>query len=170
VPRVAPGAGLAAALPAAPTPHARITVRVVDDASERLLVRRSIVHPVELARDRGAMVTAWRRGGVGYCATADLSRDGLRAAAEVADGWAARVERHGVFDGLDLRTLLDPTPLAAAPDALGEPLPLLEQPARASPPATSSAMPARAILLRFNLSSCARVNRPRRAVRTQGRE
>ena len=123
MPRVAPGAGLAAALPAAPTPHARITVRVVDDASERLLVRRSIVHPVELARDRGAMVTAWRRGGVGYCATADLSRDGLRAAAEVADGWAARVERHGVFDGLDLRTLLDPTPLAAAPDALGEPLP-----------------------------------------------
>jgi hypothetical protein len=45
--------------------------------------------------------------------------------------------------------------LSPPPDALGEPLPLPEQPARASPPATSSAMPARAILLRFNLSSCA---------------
>ncbi len=123
-----PSAGLATAVPAtavpsSPSPGARVTVRVVDDVAERLMVRRSIVHPVEIARDRGAMVTVWRRGGVGYCASADLTTAGLRDAAEVADRWAAIVERHGVFDGLDLRELPDATPLPAAPDATGEPMP-----------------------------------------------
>jgi predicted Zn-dependent protease len=113
----------AVALPAAPSPGVRVTVRVVDATSERLLLRRSLVQPIEIERDRGAMVCVWRRGGVGYCATADLSAAGLREAAVLAERWAARVERHGVFDGLDLRTLLDASPLPAAPDALGEPLP-----------------------------------------------
>jgi predicted Zn-dependent protease len=121
-----PSAGLAAATPAAPSPGARVTVRVCDDVSERLRVRRSIVHPIEIARDRGAMVTVWRRGGVGYCATADLSAAGLREAADVADRWAAIVERHGVFDGLDLRALLDATPLPGGSEALGEALPSRE--------------------------------------------
>jgi predicted Zn-dependent protease len=111
------------ALPAAPSAGSRVTVRVVDDASERWLVRRSIVHPPELSTDRGAMVTVWRRGGVGYCATADLSADGLRAAADAADRWAALVERHGVFDGLDLRTLPDASPLPRRPPLPEEPLP-----------------------------------------------
>ncbi len=118
-----PSAWSAAGVPAAPSPGARVTVRFVDETSERLLIRRSLVQPIEIARDRGAMVAVWRRGGVGYCATADLSPAGLRAAAGVADRWAALVERHGVFDGLDLRTLLDASPLAAGPDVLGEPLP-----------------------------------------------
>ncbi len=122
-PSAATAAAPATAMPSPPSPGARVTVRIVDDASERLLVRRSIVQPIEIARDRGAMVSVWRRGGIGYCATADLSAAGLRAAAEVADRWAEIVERHGVFAGLDLRTLLDASPLPAAPDALGEPLP-----------------------------------------------
>jgi predicted Zn-dependent protease len=118
-----PSAWSAVAVPAAPSPGARVTVRFVDETGERLLVRRSLVQPVEIARDRGAMVSVWRRGGVGYCATADLSAAGLRDAALVADRWAALVERHGVFDGLDLRGLLDASPLPDAGDAPGEPLP-----------------------------------------------
>jgi predicted Zn-dependent protease len=113
----------AAAVPAAPSPGARVTVRFVDETAERLLVRRSLVQPVEITRDRGAMVSVWRRGGIGYCATADLSAEGLRAAALVADRWAALVERHGVFDGLDLRGLLDASPLPDGVNAPGEPLP-----------------------------------------------
>jgi predicted Zn-dependent protease len=111
------------AVPAAPSPGARVTVRVVDESAERLLIRRSLVQPIELSRDRGAMVCVWRRGGVGYCATADLSPSGLRAAADIADRWAALLERHGVFEGLDLRSLLDASSLPQGPDALGEPLP-----------------------------------------------
>jgi len=87
-------------------------------------VRRSIVHPVEMSRDRGAMVTVWRRGGAGYCASADLCAEGLARAAEIADHWASLVERHGVFDDtLDLRTVPEAAPLAPSPSSDGEPLP-----------------------------------------------
>ena len=41
--------------------------------------------------------------------------------------------------------------LLPPPDALGVPLPLPEQPARARLPAASSAMPARAIFVRFKV-------------------
>jgi predicted Zn-dependent protease len=110
-------------MPGAPSPGTRIAVRVVDDASECLLVRRSIAQPIETARDRGAMVTAWRRHGVGYCASADLSEGGLRRAAEVADHWAAIAERRGVFDGVDLHALLESTPLGASGTPVAEPMP-----------------------------------------------
>jgi len=110
-------------LPASPSPGSRVTVRIVEERSERLTVRRSIVAPVELARDRGAMVSVWRRGGVGYCASADLSAEGLARAASVADRWAQTVERHGVFDGLDLRTLPEAAPLPRATAASAEPMP-----------------------------------------------
>lgn len=110
-------------LPAAPSPGSRITVRIVEDETERLMVRRSIVAPIDLSRDRGAMVTVWRRGGVGYCASADLSAEGLARAAAVADDWAATVERHGVFDGLDLRTLPESASLPVVADAQGEAMP-----------------------------------------------
>lgn len=104
------------ALPSPPSDGARVSVRVLDESAERLSVRRSIVEPVETTRDRGAMVTVRRRGGVGYAATADLSAAGLRRAAQEADGWAALVERHGVFErGLDLRDLPDPPSGEAAP-------------------------------------------------------
>ncbi|MFM1991717.1 MAG: hypothetical protein RJA99_4674 [Pseudomonadota bacterium] len=115
--------GASPALPRASNRDARLSVRIVDDAIERLFVRRSIVHPISLSRDRGAMVTVWRRGGVGYCATADLSAEGLQRAADEADHWAALVERHGVFDGLDLRELPEAVSVAAPAEAVEEPMP-----------------------------------------------
>jgi len=83
-----------------------VSLRAVADRGERLLVRRSIAQPIECWRDVGAMVTVWRRHGVGYCASADLSADGLRRAARQADHWARLAERRGVFDGLDLHDVL----------------------------------------------------------------
>jgi predicted Zn-dependent protease len=109
--------------PRPPSAGARVTVRHVDERSERLLVRRAIVHPVETAHDRGAMVTVWRRHGVGYCASADTGPDAMRRAAEVADQWARLAERHGVFDGLDLTALLESDRLPGAASPVGEPLP-----------------------------------------------
>lgn len=112
-------------LPGPPSAGARVTVRLVEESFERLLVRRSLVHPIETGFDRGAMVTVWRRGGVGYCATADLSAQGLEQAAHMADRWAMLSEHCGVFQGLDLHSLLDATPQAAPRpvDAAREPLP-----------------------------------------------
>lgn len=102
-------------------------MRIVDERAEQLEVRRSITQPVQLATDRGAMVTVWRRHGVGYCASADVGAEGLQQAAEVADRWARIAERHGVFDGIDLQALLESEPLP-------EPRPVIPQvlPGRAS--------------------------------------
>jgi predicted Zn-dependent protease len=117
------GAILPARLPASASPASRLTVRVVDERSERLLVRRSIACPIETSADRGAMVTAWRRQGVGYCATADLSADGLQRAADEADHWAAIAEQCGVFQGVDLHALLDARALADSRSPIGQALP-----------------------------------------------
>ena len=117
------GAILPARLPASASPASRLTVRVVDERSERLLVRRSIACPIETSADRGAMVTAWRRQGVGYCATADLSADGLQRAADEADHWAAIAEQCGVFQGVDLHALLDARALPDSRSPIGQALP-----------------------------------------------
>ena len=120
------GAILPARLPASASPASpasRLTVRVVDERSERLLVRRSIACPIETSADRGAMVTAWRRQGVGYCATADLSADGLQRAADEAEHWAAIAEQCGVFQGVDLHALLDARALPDSRSPIGQALP-----------------------------------------------
>ncbi len=98
-------------------------MRIVDEDGEHLEVRRSITQPVALRSDRGALVTVWRRHGVGYCASADLGAAGLRQAAEVADHWARIAERHGVFDGIDLQALLENDPLPESRSAITEALP-----------------------------------------------
>ena len=64
------------------------TLRLVDERNEHLLVRRGVVQPPRVTYDRGAMVTVWCGGGVGYAGTSDLSTGGLRVAAERARDWA----------------------------------------------------------------------------------
>lgn len=64
------------------------TLRLVDERNEHLLVRRGVVQPPRVSYDRGAMVTVWDGGGVGYAATPDLSPAGLRAAGARARDWA----------------------------------------------------------------------------------
>ncbi len=64
------------------------TLRLVDERNEHLAVRRGVVQPPRVAYDRGAMVTVWHGGGVGYAATPDLSAAGLRRACVVAADWA----------------------------------------------------------------------------------
>lgn len=71
------------------------TLRLVDERNEHLMVRRGVVQPPRVTYDRGAMVTVWAGGGVGYAATSDLSLAGLRAAGARARDWAqATAERH----------------------------------------------------------------------------
>jgi predicted Zn-dependent protease len=113
----------AADLPAPPSPGAVVAVRDVLDRGERLTVRRSIAQPIEMFDDAGTMVTVWRRHGVGYCATAERGADGLRRAAEVADHWAKLAERCGVFDGVDLQSLLARDPVPVSHGRIETPLP-----------------------------------------------
>ncbi|MEO1055884.1 MAG: TldD/PmbA family protein [Actinomycetota bacterium] len=66
------------------------TARLVDERSERLRVRRDVLEPLYTDFDTGVMITVWNTGGLGYAATADLSDEGLAAAAEQARSWATR--------------------------------------------------------------------------------
>ena len=63
-------------------------VRLVEEDSETLAVRKGVPQPFARRIDRGAMVTVIDQGAYGYAATADISRTGLQAALERAHGWA----------------------------------------------------------------------------------
>ena len=91
-----------AALSLRKPPGACLAIRVVNERAHGLQVLRGVVQPDSVVLDAGAMVTAWHGQGVGYCATADLSRDGLQAAADRALGWAAIVAAHRLFEGVAL--------------------------------------------------------------------
>ncbi len=79
-----------------PYPGARVSLRVVEHSSESLGVVRGVLQPPALATDRGAILTVWIGGEAGYCATADLSARGLRAAAERAAQWALAAKGCGL--------------------------------------------------------------------------
>jgi predicted Zn-dependent protease len=64
------------------------SLRAVRERAERLSVRRGVVQPVRRSEDWGAMVTVAEGGGLGYAATADLTRAGLVRAIEAARAWA----------------------------------------------------------------------------------
>jgi len=78
-------------------PHgARVSLRLVEVSSESLAVVRGVLQPPALGVDRGAMLTVWLDGEAGYCATADLSANGLQQAAERAVQWARAARGRGL--------------------------------------------------------------------------
>lgn len=109
------------------------SLRLVEERSQHVSVRQSIVQPVTRSEDRGAMITVIDGGGLGYAATGDLSPAGLRWAAEHARVWARRSAGHSVLDFSRLQ-LASPsgaytTPVARPWDSvpLGEKIDLLRR-------------------------------------------
>lgn len=74
------------------------SLRLVREHDEYLSVRRNVVQPVRFSDDLGAMITVIDGGGIGYAATSDLSRGGLRSAFEEARSWAQRTRQRAVVD------------------------------------------------------------------------
>lgn len=64
------------------------SLRVLDERNEELQVRQNVLQPLSSARNRGAMISVMHRGGYGYAATSDLSRQGLQQAISRASEWA----------------------------------------------------------------------------------
>jgi predicted Zn-dependent protease len=75
------------------------TLRLVDERHEGLAVRDDVPEPSSIGAGRGAIVTVVTGGGLGYAATADLSRTGLDAAAARAATAAGLHAELGLFDG-----------------------------------------------------------------------
>jgi predicted Zn-dependent protease len=73
------------------------SLRCVAETRESLAVRQDTLEPPGLAIDRGAMLTAVTDGGLGYCATSDLSAAGLQAALDRATEWAEAARSASVF-------------------------------------------------------------------------
>lgn len=74
------------------------SLRLVRQRTETLWVRRGVLQPVTVREDAGAMLLLRQGGGMGYAATCDLSREGLRRAAGEAEGWAGLSARSGLVD------------------------------------------------------------------------
>ncbi|MCE9523056.1 MAG: TldD/PmbA family protein [Alphaproteobacteria bacterium] len=64
------------------------SLRVERTTEERLAVRRNAAEPQRRRLNTGAMLTVEHKGGLGYCATTDLSLAGLRRAIDEAMAWA----------------------------------------------------------------------------------
>ena len=73
-----------------------MSLRVVEARSETLAVVRGVLRPPLSSVDRGAMVTVWLDGELGYCASADLSARGLQDAADRAVAWALAARGRGL--------------------------------------------------------------------------
>ncbi len=70
-------------------------VRICDEA---VSVRQDIPQPVHQSEDIGAMITVVDGGGLGYAATSDISRTGLKAACDKAARWAKATASCSVVD------------------------------------------------------------------------
>jgi predicted Zn-dependent protease len=67
-----------------------VSLRYLDEQDQSIFMRQNVLQPITTYRDIGAMITVFDRGGIGYAATADLTEDGLRRAADQALGWARK--------------------------------------------------------------------------------
>jgi predicted Zn-dependent protease len=74
-------------------------VRVVSTRSEELCVRQNIAQPARNCLDEGLMITVLHNGGVGYCATSDMSDVGIARAFEKAKLWAEQTAGKMTFSG-----------------------------------------------------------------------
>lgn len=74
------------------------SLRLITEQWDALAIRQGVLEPSTLGHTKGAMVSVITRTGIGYAATADLSRQGLRAAGRQARAWALLHDQHGLFD------------------------------------------------------------------------
>ena len=75
-----------------------VSLRLVEERTDLVSIRRGVLEPVQLNTDLGGMVTVHHQGGVGYASTSDLSASGIAAAIAAAAGWASRSAGRAVFD------------------------------------------------------------------------
>lgn len=64
------------------------SLRFVDSYGQRLGIRQNIVEPLGNRYSQGAFITVFNNGGIGYAATCDISRSGLKSAIGRAVNWA----------------------------------------------------------------------------------
>lgn len=74
------------------------SLRVIEERSEMIAVRQDVLQPVQTSDDHGAMLTVCDGSGLGYAATSDLTRSGLRRAVEQARDWARQSAGRSVVD------------------------------------------------------------------------
>jgi predicted Zn-dependent protease len=74
------------------------SLRFVSERNEILNVRQDVPDPVERSEEIGAMVTVMDGGGLGYAATSDLTRSGLKRAVDQALFWARTTRGRSVVD------------------------------------------------------------------------
>jgi len=79
------------------------SLRFVRERHEVLNVRQDVPEPVQQREDTGVMITVVEGSGLGYGATADLSREGIQKAFEHARFWARKTSGLSVVDFSSVR-------------------------------------------------------------------
>ena len=74
------------------------SLRYVEETSEVLCVRQDVAEPPQTFIDCGVMLTVIKDGGLGYAATSDVSRQGIKEALERAQRWASLTAGRSVVD------------------------------------------------------------------------
>jgi predicted Zn-dependent protease len=73
------------------------SLRLLDTTQETLSVRENVVQPPVRSNSRGAHITLMHKGGMGYAATSELTREGFQRALQQALAWCERTTRHGIL-------------------------------------------------------------------------
>jgi predicted Zn-dependent protease len=79
------------------------SLRYVNNKSQELSVRQSVLQPPLNRLDEGVMITIRKGSGYGYGATSDLSRAGLEGAAQKALAWAKVSAQHTIAPFEEIR-------------------------------------------------------------------
>ncbi len=74
------------------------SLRIHKEAHQRVHLRRGVFEPSPMIDDRGAMITVYHKGGMGYAATSELTREGLCKARDEALSLSEANSRHSVHD------------------------------------------------------------------------
>lgn len=75
---------------------------LLEEQHEEIGFRKGVQEPVYSTSDRGALITIWHQGGLGYASTQDLTESGIKRAFDQAYAWAEHFADASLLKNLKL--------------------------------------------------------------------
>ncbi len=78
------------------------SIFLLHEQHQEIGFRKGVQEPLYSSSDRGALVTVWHKGGLGYASTQDVTADGIKRAFDQAHFWATQFVEHSLLKNLTL--------------------------------------------------------------------
>ena len=78
------------------------SLRLVHTTTESLCVRQGYLQPPHTTISKGAFISIIKNNGIGYAATSDLSKSGLKLATSMATNWAELASENSLINSEDI--------------------------------------------------------------------